>query len=125
MGSRYGLLLASGARRYCRTAIRATLVLPFSFLFRRYSFLLARLSRSPSTGMVVYGAMRRRGIGWLGIFPFDAILGPARGYRAPKMYSTVAGMLEKGITFSFSAFLYLILIQKDVFMSLMKKIAIA
>lgn len=56
---------------------------------------------------------------------FDAILGPVRGYRAPKMYSTVAGMLEKDITFSFSAFLYSRPMQKDVFMSLMRKIAIA
>jgi 8-oxo-dGTP pyrophosphatase MutT (NUDIX family) len=45
MGSRYGLLLASGARRYCRAAIRVALVLslsPYFFAVIR-SFLLVFL----------------------------------------------------------------------------------
>lgn len=87
MGSRYGLLLASGARRYCRAAIRAQLLFsPFlSRLFRRYfAPSLARLSRSPSTGMVVYRATKKKR-DWSDENPsarFDAILGLARGYIA-------------------------------------------
>lgn len=45
MGSRYGLLLASGARRYCRAAIRVALVLSHSpsFFAVIRSFLLVFL----------------------------------------------------------------------------------
>lgn len=42
MGSRYGLLLASGARRYCRAAIRAALA----------------FSLSPSTSAVIRSFLR-------------------------------------------------------------------
>lgn len=45
MGSQYGLLLASGARRYCRSAIRAT---PPSFSSTRVSSSVLSLSSSLS-----------------------------------------------------------------------------
>lgn len=51
MGSQYGLLLASGARRYCRSAIRGSR-LPFSL----------SPSRSPAAGMVVRELREEEGL---------------------------------------------------------------
>lgn len=67
MGSQYGLLLASGARRYCRSAIRGSR-LPSSFLSRvlqRAVSLSLSLSLFSSGEMVVHEAREEEGlVGW-------------------------------------------------------------
>lgn len=77
MGSRYGLLLASGARRYCRAAIRGScspLLSPFPPLFvPSCPSLSLCLSRSLSTGMVAHGPREEEEEGLVGWESFDAI----------------------------------------------------